>query len=230
MRRRYIPRRHFRSCRTERRRRPARCRGTHKLRRYNRASCACRWHHRRSGACLRRPSICANCVVSGATSKRAATPNTSFRIKAVKHKTVVNKTAIILVHRFIVLFSLFAGRAAGMKLFFDLRTNDWFQCSKSGFGCQETTVKHKKSAEIIGGLCKISLDTRIQNHKIQARFWRKLGVNRRKMRRINRASRRRGCADRPSAGAGAPRRFRDARRRSAYRRSRCPSSRAAAGW
>lgn len=174
MRRRYIPQRRFRSCRTARRRHPAHCRDRRKSRRYNRASCACRWRHRRSGACHRRPSICANCVVSGATSKRAATPNTSFRIKAVKHKTVVNKTAKILVRRFIVLSSLFAGRAAGMKLFFGLRTNDWFQCSKSGFGCQETTVKYKKSAEIIGGLCRILLDTRIQNRKIQARFWRKL--------------------------------------------------------
>ena len=174
MHRRRIPRRRFRSRRTVRPRRPARYRSTRRFRRCNRASCACRSRRRRSGACHHRPSICANCVVSGATSKRAATPNTSFWIKAVKHKTIVNKTAIILVCRFIVLFSLFAGRTVGMKLFFGLRTNYWFQCSKSGFGCQETTVKYKKAAEIIGGLCKISLDTRIQKRKIQARFWRKL--------------------------------------------------------
>lgn len=47
---------------------------------------------------------------------------------------------------------------------------------------------------------------------------------------INRALRRRGCGDQPSANGAFPRRFRDARRRSTYRRSRYPSSLSEADW
>ena len=46
---------------------------------------------------------------------------------------------------------------------------------------------------------------------------------------FNTALRRRGCGDPPSANGAFLRRFRDARRRSACRRSRCPSSCAGAG-
>ena len=46
---------------------------------------------------------------------------------------------------------------------------------------------------------------------------------------FNTALRRRECEDPPSANGAFLRRFRDARRRSAYRRSQCPSSCAGAG-
>lgn len=73
--------------------------------------------------------------------------------------------------------------------------------------------------------------------KFQSHFWRKLGVNWRKLwrkhpkfRGINTALRLPECGDPPSANGAFLRRFPDGRRRSTYRRNQCPSWGGAAGW
>ena len=95
-----------------------------------------------------------------------------------------------------------------------------------------TEISGLKSYELIVCYRNLSAIAEFQTH-----FWRKLGVNWRKLWRkhhnfwaINRALRLPECEDRPSANATFLHRFRDARLRSTYRRSRYPSSLSEADW
>ena len=95
-----------------------------------------------------------------------------------------------------------------------------------------TEISGLKSYELIVCYRNLSAIAEFQTH-----FWRKLGVNWRKLWRkrpqfwgINTALHRPEYEDRPSADAISPHRFRDGRRRSAYRRNQCPSWVWEAGW
>ena len=95
-----------------------------------------------------------------------------------------------------------------------------------------TEISGLKSYELVVVYRNLSAIAKFQTH-----FWRKLGVNWRKLWRkhhnfgaINRALRLPECEDRPSANATFLHRFRDARLRSTYRRSRYPSSLLEADW
>lgn len=95
-----------------------------------------------------------------------------------------------------------------------------------------TEISGLKSYEII--VCYRNLPAIA---KFQSHFWRKLGVNWRKLwrkhpkfRGINTALRLPECEDRPSANGAFLRRFPDGWRRGAYRRNRYPSSGGEAGW